>query len=120
MSKDLRIKDMKVYNALRDVANNLKSIADAKLPKYPNLEVAAFFATTKDCEKKAEIVVHGVNAEELGGLIELCNTYRFFKDTMFGKGIGHRLCVDKLLPYITLCDDNEYTNRFRGQIAKFN
>jgi hypothetical protein len=86
------------------------------LPKYPNLEVAAFFATTKDCEKKAEIVVHGVNAEELGGLVELCNTYRFFKDTVFVKGIGHRLCVDKLLPHITLCDKNEYDNK----IAKFN
>ena len=115
---DLRIKDMKVYNALRDVASNLKSIADAKLPKYPSLEVAAFFATTKGCEKKAEIVVHGINAEELGGLVELCNTYSFFKDTVFGKGIRHRLCIDKLLPYITLCDKNEYDNKL--QTAKSN
>lgn len=107
MSKDLRIKDMRVYNALRDVATNLKSLADIHLPMYPNFEVAAFFATTKDSEKKAEIVVHGVNAEELGRLIGLCNTYRFFTDTMFGKGIGHRMCVDKLLPHITLCDKNE-------------
>lgn len=120
MNKDLRIKDMRVYNALRDVANNLKSIADVNLPKYTNLDVVAFFATTKDCEKKAEIVVHGVNADELRGLISFCNTHYFYEDTMFGRGTGHRMSVDKLLPYITLCDDNEYTNKLQGWTARFN
>ena len=114
------IDDEKVLLALKAIARNLVYFTDNPLPKYPQMQGGGFFAVGRDGEKKAEIVVYGVKEEELDDIVSLLNSYTYYNNTMFGKGIGNKVSVAKLLPYITLCNDNTYKSQITGQIIHFN
>ena len=112
--------DEKVLLALKEITKGLVYFTDNPLPKYPQMKGGGFFTVERDGEKKAEIVVHGVKEKELDDVVSLLNSYTYYNNTMFGKGIGKKVSVAKLLPYITLCNDNTYKSQITGQIVHFN
>ena len=114
------VDDEKVLLALKAIARNLVYFTDNPLPKYPQMQGGGSFTIGRDGEKKAEVVVHGVKEEELNDIVSLLNSYTYYNNTMFGKDIGNKVSVEKLLPYITLCNEKTYKSPMTGQIIHFN
>lgn len=116
----LEIKNVKVYLALKDVVKNLLALESLSLPKYPNIESVAFFATSRSGEQKAEIVIHGVKKEDLRTLIAGCNSYVPRRQGMFGERIGYPVPLDDIMQHVILCDDDRYESKICTKVAIFN
>ena len=114
------IDNEKVLFALKEIAKNLVYFTDNPLSTYPEMQGGGFFTIGFDGEKKAEVVVHGVNEKELNDIVSLLNSYTYYNNTMFGKGMKHKVSIEKLLPYITLCNEKTYKSQITGQTVHFN
>ena len=119
---------MKTYNidnenvllALKEIAKNLAFLTDNPLPAYPQMRGGGFFTIGRDTEKKAEVIIFGVKEEEMNNIVSFLNSYTYYNNTMFGKGIKNKVSVEKLLPYITLCNEKNYKSPITGQKIHFN
>lgn len=114
------IDDEKVLLALKEIAKNLVYFTDNPWSTYPQMKGGGFFTIGRDGEKKAEVFVHGVKKEELNDIVSFLNSYTYYNNTMFGKGIRNKVSVEKLLPYITLCKEKTYKSQITGRIVHFN
>lgn len=114
------IDDEKVLLSLKEIARNLVYFTDNPLPKYPQMQGGGFFTIGRDGQKEAEVTIHGVKEEELNDIVSFLNSYTYHNKTMFGKGIGHKVSVEKLLPYITLCNENTHKSQITGRVVHFN
>ena len=120
MNKKTYIEDKRVFLALKDIARNLVYFSENPLPKYPQMQGGGFFTIGRDGQKKAEVAINGVKDEELNDIVSFLNSYTYHINTMFGKGIGNKVSVEKLLPYITLCNEKTYKSQIIGRIVHFN
>jgi hypothetical protein len=113
------IDDEKVLLALKEIARNLVYFTDNPLPAYPQMNGGGFFTIGFDGEKKAEVFVFGVKEEELSKVVNFFNTYTYYGNNMFCE-TKHKVSVEKLLPYITLCKEKTYKSQITGRIVHFN
>ena len=113
------IDNEKVLFALKEIAKNLVYFTDNPLSTYPEMQGGGFFTIGFDGEKKAEVVVHGVKEEELNKIVSFLNSYIYYGNNMFGE-TKNKVSVEKLLPYITLCNEKTYKSKITGQIVHFN
>ena len=114
-----RVEDERVLNALKDIAKNIIALADAKLPKFPNLACASLFSTSHLGEKNVEIIVHGIEEAKLKNLISFCNSYEYHEWNRFGKGLGWSVPLDKLMPYIVFCNEKVYKSNICNRVVTF-
>lgn len=112
------IKDYRIEQALRELATNLISIADIKLPMYKNLQVAAFFSVGRLGERRAEIIAHGIDESKLRTLVEGCNSYSYKSSMTIGTK-ANRVPTDKIMPYVVLCNDKSYYSTAHGRMVTF-
>ena len=113
------IDNEKVLLALKEIAKNLVYFTDNPLPTYPLMQGGGFFTIEHDGEKKAEVIIFGVKEQELNKIVSFLNTYTYYGNNMFGE-TKHKVSVEKLLPYITLCNEKTYKSQITGQIVHFN
>lgn len=113
------IDNEKVFLALKEIAKNLVYFTDNPLPAYPEMKGAGFFTIGLDLEKKAEVIIYGVKEEELNNIVSFLNSYTYYGNNMFGE-TKHKVSVEKLLPYITMCNEKTYKSQITGQIVHFN
>ena len=114
------IEDGRVLNALRVIAKNIVALADLKLPKFPNLQTIGLFTTSYHGEHEAEVIVHGVQESELRNLISFANSYEYHDWSMFGKGLGWSVPLNRLMPYIVLCNGTKYKSEICNRVITFN
>lgn len=113
------IDNEKVLLALKEIAKNLVYFTDNPLPAYPHLQGGGFFTVGRDGEKKAEVIIFGVKKEELNNIVSFLNSYTYYDNNMFCE-TKHKVSIEKLLPYITLCNEKTYKSQIIGQIVHFN
>ena len=113
------IDNEKVLLALKEIAKNLVCFTDNPLPTYPEMKGGGFFTIGHDGEKKAEVIIFGVKKEDLNEIVSFLNSYIYYGNNMFGE-TWHKVSVEKLLPYITLCKEKTYKSQITGQIVHFN
>lgn len=113
------IDNEKVLLALKEIAKNLVYFTDNPLPAHPHLQGGGFFTIGWDAEKKAEVIIYGVKEEEMNKIVSLLNSYIYYDNNMFGE-TRRKVSVEKLLPYITLCNEKTYKSQITGQIVHFN
>lgn len=113
------IDNEKVFLALKEIAKNLVFFTDHPLQAYPQMKGGGFFTIERDAEKKAEVIIFGVKKEELSYIVSLLNSYTYYDNNMFCE-TKNKVSVDKLLPYITLCNEKTYKSQITGQIVHFN
>ena len=113
------IDNEKVLFALKEIAKNLVYFTDNPLSTYPEMQGGGFFTIGFDGEKKAEVVVHGVKKEDLNEIVSLLNSYIYYDNNKFCE-TKNKVSVEKLLPYITLCNEKTYKSQITGQTVHFN
>ena len=113
------IDNEKVFLALKEIAKNLVYFTDHPLPAYPEMKGVGFFTIGRDLEKKAEVIIFGVKEEELNNIVSFLNSYIYYNNNMFCE-TKNKVSVEKLLPYITLCNEKKYKSQITGQIVHFN
>ena len=113
------IDNEKVLLALKEIAKNLVYFTDNPLSTYPEMQGGGFFTINHFGEKKAEVIIFGVKKQELNKVVNLLNTYIYYGNNMFGE-TKHKVSVEKLLPYIALCNEKTYKSQITGQTVHFN
>lgn len=113
------IEDERVWRALEDIAKNLKGLAEAGLPTFPKFACVGLFSTSHFGEKNVEIIVHGIEEAKLRNLISFCNSYEYHEWNRFGKGLGWSVPLDKLMPYIVLCNEQVYKSTMCNRVVTF-
>ena len=113
------IDNEKVFLALKEIAKNLVCFTDHPLPAYPEMKGGGFFTIGHDGEEKAEVIIFGVKEEDLNKIVSFLNSYTYYGNNMFGE-TKNKVNVEKLLPYITLCNEKTYKSQITGQKIYFN
>lgn len=113
------IDNEKVLLALKEIAKNLVCFTDHPLPAYPEMQGGGFFTIGWDGEKKAEVIIFGVKEEEMNKIVSFLNSYIYYDNNMFSE-TKHKVSIEKLLPYITLCNEKTYKSQITGQKIHFN
>ena len=104
---------------IKEIAKNLVYFTDHPLAAYPEMNGGGFFTIGFDGEEKAEVFVYGVKEQDLNKIVNLFNTYTYYGNNMFSE-TKHKVSIEKLLPYITLCNEKIYKSQITGKIVHFN
>ena len=114
------IDDEKILLALKEIARNLVYFTDNPLPKYPQMQGGGFFAVSHGTScKQAEVVIHGIDNKDLRTIVSFLNSHTFYNYTMFGSGVGYKVNVDALMPYIILCNDKQFKSSICNKSVTF-
>lgn len=106
--------------AIKTIAKNLKVITENGAVE--GLEFAMF--AVDDCGGRhhpyVHLIVHGVKQEKLQPLICAANSYRAVDcHTIFGTIYKLPMSIERLMQFVTLCNDNEYFDRRVNKRVRF-
>lgn len=107
--------------AMQTIGRNLKAVTDSDI--IPGLDFALF--TVYDCgglhNPYVHLILHGISPERVRPLICGMNSYKpIDHHTIFGPIWKNPIPTDQLMRFVTLCEDNEYTDKRVNRKVTFN